>query len=77
MTFFTEFGPKLVNEIRRAKHNRDPTFYLKSRESISFLIYPTNPKEITDNITNLDDFKSHGPCCIPTKLLKLVRNEIT
>ena len=73
--FFNKIGRRLDKEIPRAKLIRDRTFYLISRESISFLISPTNPKEITDIVTNLDDSKSPGPCCIPTKLLKLVRNE--
>ena len=58
--------------------------YLKDLEDIncpripySFLIAPTNPKEICDIINTLDEHKSTGPSSIPTKMLKLVRNELS
>ena len=75
--FFTKIGPKLDEGIPNARRDRDPTFYLKSRVPVSFLISPTNPREIKELIGNLDDSKSSGPCSVPTKLLKLVNEEIS
>ena len=54
-----------------------PKCYLGPRILYSFLIAPTNPKEICDIINTLDDHKSSGPCSIPTTMLKLVRNELS
>ena len=75
--FFTKIGPELDQEIPKTKSNRDPTIYLNSRVTSSFLICPTDCNEIRDIIQTLDDTKSPGTCNIPTKLLKLVRNEIS
>ena len=73
--FFTNVGPKLDEKI--PKKPRDPKVYLKSKITSSFIISPTSPHEICEIIGNLDDSKSSGPCSIPTKFLKLVRNEIS
>ena len=75
--FFTKIGPELDQEIPKTKSNRDPTIYLNSRVTSSFLICPTDCNEIRDIIQTLDDTKTPGTCNIPTKLLKLVRNEIS
>ena len=75
--FFTSIGPKLDEEISCPKRNRTPTYYLNSRIPLSFLISPTNPKEINEIIISLDDSKSSGPCSIPTKVLKLVNEELS
>ena len=75
--FFTKIGPKLDKEIPTPKRNRDPTYYLKSRVPVTFLISPTTPKEIIDIISSLDNSKSSGPCCISTKMLKLVSSEVS
>ena len=56
---------------------KTPLYYLKSRVPVTFLISPTNPKEITDIIHSLDDTKSSGPCPIPIKLLKLAADKIS
>ena len=75
--FFTKIGPKLDKEIPTTKRNRDPTYYLKSRVPVSFIISPTTPKEIIDIISSLDNSKSSGPSCISTKMLKLVSSEVS
>ena len=69
--FFTNIGPKLDDEIPKCRKPDGATFYLNSRVHESFLIYPTNPNEISNIICSLDDSKSSGPCSVPTKLLKL------
>ena len=75
--FFTKIGPQLDKDIPIPKRNRDPSFFLKSRVPYTFLISPTTPKEISDIINMLDDTKSSGPSCIPTKMLKVINNEIS
>ena len=75
--FFTKIGPQLDKDIPNPKRNRDPSFFLKSRVPYSFLISPTTPKEINDIINTLDESKSSGPSCIPTKMLKVISNEIS
>ena len=75
--FFTEVGPKLDKEIPPSRRDKNPTTYLNSRVSLPFLISPTSPNEINNIINALDNAKSSGPCCIPTKLLKLVSDNIS
>ena len=77
MIFLLKLAPKLDKEIPTPKRNRDPTYYLKSRVPVSFIISPTTPKEIIDIISSLDNSKSSGPCCISTKMLKLVSSEVS
>ena len=38
---------------------------------------PTTPKEISDIIGAQDDTKSSGPCSIPTKFLKMAKEDIS
>ena len=75
--FFTNVGTTLDNDIPIATNLRDPNIYLSSRVSHSLLLVPTTSHELNEIISNLDDSKSSGPSSIPTKLLKLVRNEIS
>ena len=75
--FFTDIGPQLAKEIPQSKRPGGTILYLNPRIPHSFLISPTNPQEISDIINMLDDSKSSGPCSVPTKLLKLARNELS
>ena len=75
--FFTNIGSELDNEIPISQRPGGPKCYLGPRIPYSSLIAPTNPKEICDIINTLDEHKSSGPCSIPTKMLKLVRNELS
>ena len=75
--FFTKIGTELDKEIPTINGNRDSKFYLKSRVPNSFLITPTDPSEIELIIKDLNDSKSPGPCTIPTKMLKIISNEIS
>ena len=54
------------------KHFSD---FLKDRSNISFFVSPTDKKEIENVISSLDSNKSAGPNSIPTKELKLLRND--
>ena len=75
--FFTKIGPKLDEEIPKCKKPGGSTSYLSPRIPQSFLITPTNPQEINEIISKLNDSKSSGPCSIPTKMLKLIKDEIS
>ena len=56
------------------KHFSD---FLKNRSNISFFISPTDKSEIENIISSLDSNKSVGPNSIPTKILKLLKNDIS
>ena len=56
------------------KHFSD---FLKNRSNISFFVRPTDQKEIENVISSLDSNKSVGPNSIPTKVLKLLKNDIS
>ena len=49
--------------------------FLKNRSNISFFVSPTDKTEIEDVISSLDSNKSVGPNSIPTKILKLLKDE--
>ena len=51
--------------------------FLKNRSNISFFISPTDKSEIENIISSLDSNKSVGPNSIPTKILKLLKNDIS
>ena len=51
--------------------------FLKNRSNISFFVSPTDKKEIENVISSLDSHKSVGPNSIPTKVLKLLKNDIS
>ena len=50
--------------------------FLKNRSNISFFVRFTYKTEIESAISSLDSNKSVGPNHIPTKILKLVKNDI-
>ena len=75
--FFTNIGPILDNEIPKSHRPGGSNIYLPPRIPHSLLISPTDSHEISELINSLDDAKSCGPCPVPTKLLKLIRNEIS
>ena len=75
--FFTNVGPTLDNDIHISTNLRDPSIYLSSRVTHSLLLAPTTSHELNEIISNLDNSKSSGPSSIATKLLKLVRIEIS
>ena len=77
MSFFTNIGPVLDNEIPKSQRPNGSKVYLPPRIPHSFLTSPTNPQEINDLINSFDENKSCGPCAIPTKLLKLASKEIS
>ena len=52
-------------------------FYLGEVFEKSFFISPTNALEVADVISNLSLDKSHGPNGIPTKILFLLKNNLS
>ena len=56
------------------KHFSD---FLKNRSSISFFISPSDKIEIENVTSSLDSNKSVGRNSIPTKILKLLKNDIS
>ena len=58
----------------KLKHFSD---FLKNRSNISFFVSPTDKTEIEDVISSLDSNKSVGPNSIPTKILKLRKDDIS
>ena len=56
------------------KHFSD---FFKNRSNISFFVSPTDKTEIEDVISSLDSNKSVGPNSIPTKILKLLKDDIS
>lgn len=74
--FFTSIGTKLDEEIPPSNIKKNPKTYLGSRVGTDFIFSPTSSQEITDIINSIDVSKSSGPSPIPTKILKLILNEI-
>ena len=74
--FFTKVGSLLDKYKPNSMHMRDPKIYLRSGVPQSLLLAPTTPQELSDTIKGLYESKSAGPTYIPTKCLKLIRNDI-
>ena len=51
--------------------------YLNEPHPSSFFLTPCSPNEIQDLISSLNPNKSTGPNSIPTKILKLLKNDIS
>ena len=76
---FNNYFSSIANNTKRNisfshKHFSD---FLKNRSSISFFVSPTDKKEIKNVISSLDSNKSVGPNSVPTKVLKLLKNDIS
>ena len=69
--------------LKKNKHkNISPSYkqfsdFLKSRTQNSSPLSSTNESEIQNIISSLDSYKSVGPNSIPTKILKLLKNDIS
>ena len=51
--------------------------FLKDKNQNSFFLSPTNKYEIQNVISSLNSNKSVGPNSIPTRILKLLKNDIS
>ena len=73
--FFTSVAAKTKESIKYShKHFSN---FLKNRSDDSFFLSPTDKYEIINIISSLDPNKSTGPNSIPTKILKLLKNDIS
>ena len=73
--FFTSIAAKTKASIKYShKHFSN---FLKNRSDDSFFLSPTDKYEIINIISSLDPNKSTGPNSIPTKILKLLKNDIS
>ena len=73
--FFTSIAAKTKESIKYShKHFSN---FLKNRSDDSFFLSPTDKYEIINIISSLDPMKSTGPNSIPTKILKLLKNDIS
>ena len=72
---FTSVAGKTKESIKYS-HKRFSNF-LQSRSDDSFFLSPTDKYEIINIISSLDPNKSTGPNSIPTKILKLLKNDIS
>ena len=51
--------------------------FLQRPNKNSFFLRPTSSDEIINLILSLNESKSAGPNCLPTKILKLLKNDIS
>ena len=73
--YFSSVANKMkLNILFSHKHFSD---FLKNRSDISFFVSPTDKTEIENVISSLDSNKSVEPNSIPTKVLKLLKNDIS
>ena len=73
--FFTSILAKTKESIKYSHKNFSN--FLKNRSDDSFFLSPTDKYEIINIISSLDPNKSTGPNSIPTKILKLLKNDIS
>ena len=73
--FFSSIGEKTQSKIRFS--NKNYTDYLHGENSNSFFIMPTDSEEVISIISSLSDNKSSGPNSIPTRILKLLKKDIS
>ena len=76
------FNSHFATIAEKTKENINPSSkhfseFLKNRTQNSFFLSPTNKSEIQNMISSLDSNKSVGPNSIPTKILKILKNDIS
>ena len=72
--FFANVGPNTEKSVPKVPHI-SPSFYLRNRVQLDFVIAHISEQDILDIITALP-IKSTGPASVPIKLLKLVADII-
>ena len=70
--YFAAIGSNLASTIPPA--TKSLTEYLTEPQCTRFFINPTTPKEIEEEINKLNSNKASGPCSIPAKPLKILKN---
>ena len=75
--FYNHFAPVAEKTISNVNYSHKYFFeYIENNSSKSFFLFPTNKNEISSIISSLNANKSFGPNSIPTKILKLLKDEI-
>ena len=72
--YFSTIGKKTQAKIKYSYKNY--TDYLTNENRNSFFLSPTDKVEIKLILSSLDISKANGPDSIPTKVLKLLKNDI-
>ena len=73
--YFTSAREKTQSKIRFLNKNYND--YLHGENSNSFFIIPTDSEEVISIKSSLSDNKSSGPNSIPTRMLKLLKKDIS
>ena len=73
--YFTTIGSKLQSKI--ISTNKLFSQYLKNTNPNSFFINPTTANEISNLISSLNENKANGPFSIPSKIFKLIKNNVS
>ena len=73
--YFSSIGEKTQSTTRFS--NKNYTDYLHGENFNSFFITPTDSQEVISTISSLSDNKSSGPNSIPTRILKLLKKDIS
>ena len=74
-SYFSSIGEKTQSKVRFSDKNY--TDYLHGGNFNSFFITPTDSEEVISIISSLSDNKSSGPNSIPTRILKLLKKDIS
>ena len=73
--YFSSVGEKAQSKIRCSY--KTYTDYLHGDNLNSFFIKPRDSEEVISMISSLSDNKSYGPNSIPTRILKLLKKDIS
>ena len=74
--YFSTIAEKTNSKVRFSNKSFDDEFLQHPNEN-SFLLRPTSSDEITNFILSLNESKSVGPNGLPTKILKLLKNDVS
>ena len=74
-TFFCSVGQDVQSSIKFSLRSFD--YYLSDPNTNSFFLTPTDPIEVSEVLNSLSDDKAQGPNGIPTKILKLLKKEMS
>ena len=74
--YFSTIAEKTNSKVRFSNKSFDDEFLQHPNEN-SFLLRPTSSDEITNLILSLNESKSVGPNGLSTKILKLLKNDVS